>query len=177
MIGTLTAELLILSVGNYMDANLIKEFCTFAKVALLVDYVLQLTFVIAILSIDIKRVEVKKKKKSVKAILFTNHHSSWPTWMTDKYPKDFMNLPNSILRKKNAWMMTFVLFKILRIKKTLNLVLNVKILKLIECSMLSWYDKKLVTIFSRVFTPIIALLNCTWSIVVLFKRTSQASTT
>jgi hypothetical protein len=61
MIGTLVAELLILSVGNYMDTALIKEFCTFAKVALLVDYVLQLTFVIAILSIDIKRVEVNIK--------------------------------------------------------------------------------------------------------------------
>lgn len=58
MTATLIAELLILSVGTYMDSDLIREFCIFTKVALLVDYFLQLTFVIAILSIDIKRVEV-----------------------------------------------------------------------------------------------------------------------
>jgi hypothetical protein len=68
MIGTLIAEVLILSVGNYMDTALVKEFCTFAKVALLVDYILQLTFVIAILSIHIKRVEVRKKKTIYKYI-------------------------------------------------------------------------------------------------------------
>jgi hypothetical protein len=43
-----------------MDTALIKEFCRFTKVALCVDYVLEMTFVIAVLSIDIKRVEVKK---------------------------------------------------------------------------------------------------------------------
>ncbi|KAI9487213.1 MAG: hypothetical protein EXX96DRAFT_497661 [Benjaminiella poitrasii] len=58
MTATLTAELLILHVGSQMDADLIKEFCVFAKVALLVDYLLEMTFTIAILSIDIKRVEL-----------------------------------------------------------------------------------------------------------------------
>lgn len=60
MTATLLAELMILSVGTAMDKALIKEFCLFAKVALIVDYILQMTFVIAILSIDIKRVEVLK---------------------------------------------------------------------------------------------------------------------
>ncbi|KAL7319604.1 hypothetical protein PS15m_002727 [Mucor circinelloides] len=58
MTATLIAELLILTVGTHMDSDLVKEFCTFAKVALIVDYVLELTFVIAVLSIDIKRVEL-----------------------------------------------------------------------------------------------------------------------
>lgn len=58
MTATLIAELLILTVGTHMDTDLVKEFCTFAKVALIVDYILELTFVIAVLSIDIKRVEV-----------------------------------------------------------------------------------------------------------------------
>ncbi|KAG1233591.1 hypothetical protein G6F68_003438 [Rhizopus microsporus] len=58
MTATLLAELMILSVGTAMDKALIKEFCLFAKVALIVDYILQMTFVIAILSIDIKRVEL-----------------------------------------------------------------------------------------------------------------------
>lgn len=64
MTATLLAELIILSLGGYMDDALIKEFCMFTKVALCVDYVLEMTFVIAVLSIDIKRVEVNKKKHS-----------------------------------------------------------------------------------------------------------------
>ncbi|KAI8992473.1 sterol-sensing domain of SREBP cleavage-activation-domain-containing protein [Pilobolus umbonatus] len=59
MTATLIAELLILSVGTTMDVQLIKEFCMFVQLALLVDFILEMTFVIAILSIDIKRVEVK----------------------------------------------------------------------------------------------------------------------
>ncbi|CEP11845.1 hypothetical protein [Parasitella parasitica] len=58
MTATLIAELLILSVGAHMDTDLVREFCTFAKVALIVDYILEMTFVIAVLSIDIKRVEL-----------------------------------------------------------------------------------------------------------------------
>lgn len=61
MTATLIAELIILSLGGYMDNLLIKEFCMFTKVALCVDYILEMTFVIAVLSIDIKRVEVKKE--------------------------------------------------------------------------------------------------------------------
>lgn len=65
MTATLIAELLILTVGTYMDTDLVKEFCTFAKVALVVDYILEMTFVIAVLSIDIKRVEVFLTKLSL----------------------------------------------------------------------------------------------------------------
>ncbi|KAI8977490.1 hypothetical protein BDF20DRAFT_958722, partial [Mycotypha africana] len=55
---TLIAELFILTLGTYMDSMLIRELCTFAKLALVVDYILQMTFVIAILAIDIRRVEL-----------------------------------------------------------------------------------------------------------------------
>lgn len=58
MTATLFAELFILSLGTQMDAALIKEFCTFTKVALCVEYVLEMTFIIAVLSIDIRRVEL-----------------------------------------------------------------------------------------------------------------------
>lgn len=59
MTATLVAELIILTLGGYMDNALIKEFCMFTKVALCVDYILEMTFIIAVLSIDIKRVEVR----------------------------------------------------------------------------------------------------------------------
>lgn len=75
MTATLLAELIILSLGGYMDNALIKEFCMFTKVALCVDYVLEMTFVIAVLSIDIKRVEVNKKKHSHSPILLMQRYS------------------------------------------------------------------------------------------------------
>jgi hypothetical protein len=58
MTTTLVAELLILNIGKAIDSDVIKEFCLFSEVALVVDYFLGMTFVISILSIDIKRVEV-----------------------------------------------------------------------------------------------------------------------
>ncbi|KAI8876885.1 WD40 repeat-like protein [Backusella circina FSU 941] len=58
MTTTLIAELLILNIGKAMDSDVIKEFCLFSEVALIVDYFLGMTFVISILSIDIKRVEL-----------------------------------------------------------------------------------------------------------------------
>ncbi|EIE82207.1 hypothetical protein RO3G_06912 [Rhizopus delemar RA 99-880] len=58
MTATLIAELLILTVGTAMDIIVIKELCLFLKIALVVDYVLEMTFVIAVLSIDIKRLEL-----------------------------------------------------------------------------------------------------------------------
>ncbi|RCI06284.1 hypothetical protein CU098_003683 [Rhizopus stolonifer] len=58
MTTTLIAELLILSVGTAMNVSMIKEFCLFIKIALVVDYMLEMTFVVAVLSIDIKRVEL-----------------------------------------------------------------------------------------------------------------------
>jgi hypothetical protein len=58
MTTILVAELLILNIGKAMDSDVIKEFCLFSKVALIVDYFLGMTFVISILSIDIKHAEV-----------------------------------------------------------------------------------------------------------------------
>ncbi|OBZ88562.1 hypothetical protein A0J61_03386 [Choanephora cucurbitarum] len=58
MTATLIAELFILNVGKHMDTLLIQEFCIFAQLALIVDFILQATFVVAVLSIDIKRVEL-----------------------------------------------------------------------------------------------------------------------
>jgi len=71
MTATLIAELLILTVGTHMDSDPVKEFCTFAKDALIVDYILELTFVIAVLSIDIKRVEVIAAQLSLNVLLLT----------------------------------------------------------------------------------------------------------
>ncbi|KAI9269898.1 hypothetical protein BY458DRAFT_510176 [Sporodiniella umbellata] len=58
MTTTLIAELLILSVGTAMNIRMIQEFCLFVEIALIVDYILEMTFVIAVLSIDIKRLEL-----------------------------------------------------------------------------------------------------------------------
>ena len=67
MIGTLIAELVILEIGRYMEAPMITQFCLFAQVALVVEYCLEMTFFMAILSIDINRAEVysQKKKKGI----------------------------------------------------------------------------------------------------------------
>ncbi|KAI8332927.1 hypothetical protein BC941DRAFT_516682 [Chlamydoabsidia padenii] len=58
MTAMLFAEIFILSIGGAMDSVLVQEFCLFGKVALLVDYALEFTFFIAVLSIDVKRVEL-----------------------------------------------------------------------------------------------------------------------
>ncbi|KAI7848167.1 sterol-sensing domain of SREBP cleavage-activation-domain-containing protein [Circinella umbellata] len=58
MIGTLIAELVILEIGRYMEAPMIKQFCLFAQVALVIEYCLEMTFFMAILSIDINRAEL-----------------------------------------------------------------------------------------------------------------------
>lgn len=92
MTATLIAELIILSLGGYMENTLIKEFCMFTKVALCVDYILEMTFVIAVLSIDIKRVEVNHKTTlffyCIDTILFI---FSWLILMIVKCQKDYMN--------------------------------------------------------------------------------------
>jgi hypothetical protein len=58
MTATLIAELLILRVGAYMESDLIKEFCTFIQVAITVEFFLNSTFIVPVLFLDIKRVEV-----------------------------------------------------------------------------------------------------------------------
>lgn len=97
MTMTLMAELFILTLGTQMDTALIKEFCMFTKVALCVDYLLEMTFVIAVLSIDIKRVEVRKVIfriffwQALKSIIINTQIISWLIWMTVKCQKDYMN--------------------------------------------------------------------------------------
>lgn len=59
MLGTLVAELIILEIGRAMDVPTIKQFCLFAQAALIVEYLLDMTFFIAILAIDVNRAEVK----------------------------------------------------------------------------------------------------------------------
>ncbi|KAI8391181.1 uncharacterized protein BYT42DRAFT_555932 [Radiomyces spectabilis] len=58
MMATLIAEMGILAIGGSMEKPLVKEFCFFAKLLLLVEYALQMTFFVAILTIDVKRVEL-----------------------------------------------------------------------------------------------------------------------
>ncbi|KAI8150204.1 sterol-sensing domain of SREBP cleavage-activation-domain-containing protein [Fennellomyces sp. T-0311] len=58
MIGTLVAELVILEIGRAMEVPMIKQFCLFAQVALVVEYCLEMFFFVPILSIDINRAEL-----------------------------------------------------------------------------------------------------------------------
>lgn len=56
--STLLAELAILAVGTGTGLQAVKEFCQFTAIALVIDYALQLTFFVSVLSVDIRRVEV-----------------------------------------------------------------------------------------------------------------------
>jgi hypothetical protein len=56
--ATLLAELSILVVGSHTGLQAVKEFCHFTAIALVIDYILQLTFFVSVLSVDIRRVEV-----------------------------------------------------------------------------------------------------------------------
>ncbi|KAI8138418.1 WD40-repeat-containing domain protein [Fennellomyces sp. T-0311] len=58
MTTMLVAELAILAIGDAMHISLVSDFCRFARVALLVGYVLEMTFFIAVLSINVKCVEL-----------------------------------------------------------------------------------------------------------------------
>jgi hypothetical protein len=60
MTTTLIGELIVLSIGSAMKENNVKSFCIFASVALITAYILNLTLFTAVLSIDIKRAEVRK---------------------------------------------------------------------------------------------------------------------
>lgn len=122
MTATLVAELIILSLGGYMDNALIKEFCMFTKVALCVDYLLEMTFVIAVLSIDIKRVEVILRMRNNKPVfyLFTYvKQKSWLTWMTVKCQNDYTNL-QTMNQKQRINNLIFVLCKIRPIRTIRN---------------------------------------------------------
>ncbi|KAF9171431.1 hypothetical protein BGX21_008199 [Mortierella sp. AD011] len=55
---TLVAELCLLVIGAMTTIPAVQEFCTFAIAAVLMDYVLQMTFFITVISIDIRRLEL-----------------------------------------------------------------------------------------------------------------------
>ncbi|KAF9111514.1 hypothetical protein BGX27_004806 [Mortierella sp. AM989] len=55
---TLVAELCLLVIGAMTTIPAVQEFCTFAIAAVVMDYVLQMTFFITVISIDIRRLEL-----------------------------------------------------------------------------------------------------------------------
>ncbi|KAF9984023.1 hypothetical protein BGZ75_004408 [Mortierella antarctica] len=55
---TLVAELCLLIVGAMTTIPAVQEFCTFAIAAVIMDYLLQMTFFITVISIDIRRLEL-----------------------------------------------------------------------------------------------------------------------
>jgi hypothetical protein len=61
MLTSLLSELCILGTGSLMKKDHIRSFCSFTAVALVVAFVLSLTFFVAVLSIDIRRAEVCKR--------------------------------------------------------------------------------------------------------------------
>lgn len=58
MTSTLIGELMVLAIGNSTNVRNVQTFCTFTSIALVIAYILNLTFFVAILSIDIRRAEV-----------------------------------------------------------------------------------------------------------------------
>lgn len=59
MTVTLIAELTILAIGEAMDSPLINDFCVYARTILLVGYLLEITFFVSVLALNVKRVEVR----------------------------------------------------------------------------------------------------------------------
>jgi len=55
---TLIAELCLLIVGAMTTIPAVQEFCTFAIAAVIMDYLLQMSFFITVISIDIRRLEL-----------------------------------------------------------------------------------------------------------------------
>ncbi|KAF9187814.1 hypothetical protein BGZ50_001739 [Haplosporangium sp. Z 11] len=55
---TLVAELCLLVIGAMTTIPAVQEFCTFAIAAVIMDYLLQMTFFITVISIDIRRLEL-----------------------------------------------------------------------------------------------------------------------
>ncbi|KAF9921815.1 hypothetical protein FBU30_008114 [Linnemannia zychae] len=55
---TLLAELCLLIIGAMTTIPAVQEFCTFAIAAVIMDYLLQMTFFITVISIDIRRLEL-----------------------------------------------------------------------------------------------------------------------
>ena len=57
MTKTLFTSLVLLFLCSSID--LVQEFCIFVSVAMIIDYLLQMSFFITTLSIDLRRLEVK----------------------------------------------------------------------------------------------------------------------
>jgi hypothetical protein len=58
MTTSLLSELCILGTGSLMKEDNVRLFCSFTAVALVIAFILSLTFFVAVLSIDIRRAEV-----------------------------------------------------------------------------------------------------------------------
>lgn len=52
-------DLAILGVIGHFSVPAVREFCTFAGVALVMDFVLHLTYFLAVLSVDVRRLELQ----------------------------------------------------------------------------------------------------------------------
>ncbi|KAF8948961.1 hypothetical protein BGZ47_000636 [Haplosporangium gracile] len=61
---TLFAELCLLIIGAMTTIPAVQEFCTFAIAAVIMDYLLQMTFFITVISIDIRRLELSDLGRS-----------------------------------------------------------------------------------------------------------------
>ena len=55
---TVLSDLTLLGIAGYVIPGTIREFCIFASVVSVIDYFLQSTFFITVLSVDIQRLEV-----------------------------------------------------------------------------------------------------------------------
>lgn len=64
MTRMLLTELVLLTGCSLLSVPALEEFCFFASVAIVVDYILHLTFFITILSIDIRRLELSDLSNS-----------------------------------------------------------------------------------------------------------------
>ncbi|KAF9359823.1 hypothetical protein BGX34_008114 [Mortierella sp. NVP85] len=77
---TLVAELGLLAIGAMTTIPAVQEFCTFAIAAVLMDYLLQMTFFITVISIDIRRLELSDL-------------STRPTTPYSRYPSSARHVP------------------------------------------------------------------------------------
>lgn len=64
MTSTLVGELFVLMIGSTIHGDNIKSFCMFSSVAIILAYVLNLTLYTAVLSIDIRRAEVRSMTRN-----------------------------------------------------------------------------------------------------------------
>ncbi|KAJ1570078.1 hypothetical protein HK096_002720 [Nowakowskiella sp. JEL0078] len=60
---SLTTETSILLAGSLINIPALQEFCLFAVVSIMMDFFLQITFFVAVLAIDIRRLELSDLHK------------------------------------------------------------------------------------------------------------------